>query len=102
MILTSGLLLSNARAAFEALVGRPSEFVRTPKTNESARPIGRDQAVYGLPELAVGVGLLGFGLAEEPATVPFLALVIGGLVGFGVLQILDGRRMERARMGPPG
>jgi hypothetical protein len=52
-------------------------------------------------ELTVGVGLLGFGLAEEPATVPFLALVIGGLVGFGAMQIADGRRMFRARMGPP-
>lgn len=98
LVLTSGLLLSNARAAFEALVGRQSEFVRTPKVAGAARPIGRDLPVYGLPELAVGVGLLGFGLAEEPATVPYLALVIGGLVGFGMMQILDGRRLEGVRI----
>jgi len=98
LVLTSGLLLSNARAAFEALVGRRSEFVRTPKVPTAMRPTTRGLPPYGLPELAVGVGLLGFGLAEEPGTVPYLALVIGGLVGFGLMQILDGRRMERVRM----
>jgi hypothetical protein len=48
---------------------------------------------YGLPELAAGIGLLGFGLAEPPATVPFLAIVNGVLVGFGSMQMLDGRRL---------
>jgi hypothetical protein len=33
--------------------------------------------------------------------VPFLALVIAGLVGFGAMQLLDGRRLQRARVGPP-
>jgi cellulose synthase/poly-beta-1,6-N-acetylglucosamine synthase-like glycosyltransferase len=93
LLLTSGLLLSNARAAFEALVGRQSEFVRTPKRADAGGPPGRDFPPRGLLELSVGVGLLGFGLAEEPANLPFLALVIGGLVGFGAMQILDGRRL---------
>jgi cellulose synthase/poly-beta-1,6-N-acetylglucosamine synthase-like glycosyltransferase len=93
LLLTSGLLLSNARGAFEALVGHQSEFVRTPKTVEANRPSVRDRMPYGLPEFAAGIGLLGFGLAEQPATVPFLAIVIGGLVGFGTMQMLDGRRI---------
>lgn len=93
LILTSGLLLSNARGAFEALAGHQSEFVRTPKTLAANRPRGRDRMPYGLPELAAGIGLLGFGIAEQPATVPFLAIVIGGLVGFGAMQMLDGRRI---------
>jgi hypothetical protein len=53
----------------------------------------RDRMPYGLPELAAGLGLLGFGIAEQPATVPFLAIVIGGLVGLGAMQMLDGRRI---------
>jgi cellulose synthase/poly-beta-1,6-N-acetylglucosamine synthase-like glycosyltransferase len=97
LILTSGLLLSNARGAFEALAGHQSEFVRTPKTIEANRPPVRDRMPYGLPELAVGLGLLGFGIAEQPATVPFLAIVIGGLVGLGAMQMLDGRRIAWAQ-----
>jgi cellulose synthase/poly-beta-1,6-N-acetylglucosamine synthase-like glycosyltransferase len=93
LVLTSGLLLSNARGAFEALAGHQSEFVRTPKTIEANRPPVRDRMPYGLPELAAGLGLLGFGIAEQPATVPFLAIVIGGLVGLGAMQMLDGRRI---------
>ena len=93
LVLTSGLLLSNARGAFEALAGHQSEFVRTPKTIEANRPPVRDRVPYGLPELAAGVGLLSFGIAEQPATVPFLAIVIGGLVGLGAMQMLDGRRI---------
>lgn len=97
LLLSSGLLLSNARGAFEALVGHHSEFVRTPKGAVAAamRP-GRRLPRCGLPELAAGVALLGFTLAEEPATVPYLALVIGGLVGFGLMQLLDGRRLAKA------
>jgi GT2 family glycosyltransferase len=101
LVLTGGLLLSNARAALEALVGHPSEFVRTPKRAEAGGARARDFPPRGLAELTAGVALLGLGLAEEPANVPFLALVIAGLVGFGAMQLLDGRRLQRARVGPP-
>jgi cellulose synthase/poly-beta-1,6-N-acetylglucosamine synthase-like glycosyltransferase len=98
LILTSGLLLSNARGAFEALAGHQSEFVRTPKTDAAShRPPRRDRKPYGLPELLTGIGLLGFGVVEEPATVPFLAILIGGLVVFGMMQMLDGRRIAWAQ-----
>jgi len=98
LVLTSGLLLSNARGAFEALAGHQSEFVRTPKTIEAndRLPV-RDRMPYGLLELSAGIGLLGFGIAEDPATVPFLAIVIGGLVVFGTMQMLDGRRIVLAQ-----
>ena len=98
LLLSSGLLLSNARGALEALMGRPSEFIRTPKgaiaaAVRSGRPLPR----CGIPEVGAGMSLFGFALMEQPATVLYLALVIGGLVGFGVMQILDGRRL-----GPVG
>lgn len=87
LFLTTGLLLSNARAGFQALRGHQSEFVRTPKTSAVGRPRGHG----GLLELAAGLGLLTFTLLERPGSVPYLTMVIGGLLIFGWLQLLDGR-----------
>lgn len=97
LLLTSGLLLSNARAGLEALLRHRSEFVRTPKSALAAAVrSGPRLPRCGLPEVAAGVSLLGFALAEEPATVPYLAVVISGLVGFGFMQLMDGRRLAKA------
>lgn len=100
LILTTGLLLSNARGGLEALIGRRSAFVRTPKGRSvlGARSL---TLRHGLWELAAGLGLLGFALVEEPVAVIYLMTVIGGLLGVGVLQFLDGREW-RARPGRLG
>ena len=87
LFLSTGLLLSNARAAAEALLGHRSEFVRTPKSPGLAAPASRS----GVMELAAGLGLLAFVLAEHPVSAVYLTLVIGGLVILGLLQVLDGR-----------
>jgi cellulose synthase/poly-beta-1,6-N-acetylglucosamine synthase-like glycosyltransferase len=84
LLLTSGLLLSNARAALEALLGWRSEFVRTPKSITAPRAGLRRG---GLPEFGAGAGLLVFALLEQPFALPPLGLVIGGLIGFGVMQL---------------
>jgi cellulose synthase/poly-beta-1,6-N-acetylglucosamine synthase-like glycosyltransferase len=98
LVLTSGLLLSNARGAFEALAGHQSEFVRTPKTIEAHNRLPvRDRMPYGLLEFTAGMGLLSFGFVEDPGTLPFLAVVVGGLVVFGTMQMLDGRRIVWAQ-----
>jgi len=101
LLLTSGLMLSNTRAALEALFGRRSEFVRTPKPSD--RPAARHPSQprhpvaamrrwgYGLPELGAGGSLLIFVLAQHPAAVLPLAMVIGGLLGFGIMQINENR-----------
>lgn len=88
LALTSGLLLSNARGALEALVGYRTEFVRTPKTpiQTGSQAVGRRD---GLIELIAGLGLLGFVLLQQPVAVLYLIMVIGGLLGVGALQILD-------------
>lgn len=90
LALTSGLLISNARAGLEALVGHQTEFVRTPKAAaiQQSRPL-RMRWRYGLMELAAGLGLLGFVLLEEPFAITYLAMVIGGLLGVGAMQMLD-------------
>jgi len=90
LVLTSGLLLSNARAALEALLGISSPFVRTPKGR--GRP-GAEQrlrsVMAGVPELAAGGGLLLFVLVEQPLVLPALTLAIGGLIGLGLLLRRD-------------
>ncbi len=98
LLLTSGLLLSNARAALEALLGIQSPFVRTPK---GPRQLGTEQrrrlrALAGVPELAAGGALLLFVLVEQPLALPALGLAIGGLLGLGSLLRLDARS-TRAR-----
>lgn len=94
LALTSGLLISNARAGLEALLGYRTEFVRTPKAPvRASRPRGRWRC--GLIELGAGLGLLGFVLREEPFAVIYLAMVISGLLGVGTLQMLDGLALPK-------
>jgi hypothetical protein len=102
LFLTTGLLISNARAGIEALLGRRSAFVRTPKSSAEARRLRRSAWAlghYGLMELGSGLGLLGFALLERPLSAVYLTLVIGGLLILGLMQIFDGRdplRLVRA------
>jgi len=94
LFLTTGLLLVNARAGIEALLGRRSEFVRTPKPRaELSTPRPRSSALghYGMMEVGAGLGLLGFALLERPLSAFYLTLVIGGLLVLGLMQIFDGR-----------
>jgi cellulose synthase/poly-beta-1,6-N-acetylglucosamine synthase-like glycosyltransferase len=94
LFLTTGLLLSNARAGIEALLGHRSEFVRTPKPSaERGSPPGSAAALgyYGVMEVGAGLGLLGFALLERPLSAFYLTLVIGGLLVLGLMQLFDGR-----------
>ncbi|RNE93155.1 glycosyltransferase [Marichromatium sp. AB32] len=99
LVLTSGLLLSNARAGAEALLGHRSEFVRTPK-RRGGSGARRRQWRGGLPELAAGLALLGFVLLQQPVAVIYLLVVIGGLLGVGALQLRDALLLDRP--GEPG
>lgn len=91
---TSGLLLSNARGGLEALFGYRTEFVRTPKAPAQSGP-QRLRWRSGVIELGAGLGLLGFVLLEQPFAVIYLAIVIGGLLGVGAMQVLDGVTLPR-------
>jgi cellulose synthase/poly-beta-1,6-N-acetylglucosamine synthase-like glycosyltransferase len=92
LVLTSGLLVSNARAALEALLGIQSPFVRTPKGQQRPGLARRRRLLpplAGVPELAAGGALLLFVLVEQPFALPALALAIGGLLGLGSLLRRD-------------
>ncbi|EXJ15746.1 glycosyltransferase [Imhoffiella purpurea] len=98
LVLTSGLLLSNARAGIEALMGHQTEFVRTPKARTQPGSSPKMRWRNGAIELSAGLGLLGFALLEQPFAVLYLAMVIGGLLGLGAMQMLDGIALSK----PPG
>ncbi len=94
VILTSGLLLSNARGGLEALLGYRTEFIRTPKGQggrETRTPVWH----HGVLEVGVGLALLSFALLEEPLAIIYLAMLIAGLVGMGTMQLIDGRLIFR-------
>lgn len=88
LVLSTGLLISNARAGLEALIGHHSAFVRTPKGHTSG--LGK-RRLYGLIEMSAGLALLAFALYQQPMAAVYLALVIGGLLGIGFMQLFDGR-----------
>jgi len=56
MCLGVGLAVSNSRAVLEAMLGRPSDFVRTPKLGGTAR-VGYRPAKTALPWIELALGL---------------------------------------------
>jgi len=116
LAVTAGISLSQSRAVLEGATGRPSEFVRTPKSGQVGaagdrrQPMGRYRVRAGLLpvlELAaagwVAIGLwqaLGSG---RLAAVPILALFAVGfaVVGLGSLLPPAIRARTRARAGSP-
>lgn len=76
----SGLILSNARATFEAFSGANTDFVRTPRAGEFTAGGWR-----GRPELAAGLLLPVFVLAEQAWSAPFFVFAAAGLVSVGAM-----------------
>lgn len=78
ILFPSGLVLSNARATYEAFSNREMVFNRTPKAG----------AVYaggwrGSPEIAAGLLLPVFALAEQAWSAPFFVFAAAGLLAIG-------------------
>jgi hypothetical protein len=101
-----GLAFSNTRAFWEACIGEPSEFIRTPKfsghgTHENGYSLASDGTGWG--ELicalyALATALLA--LERAPAFVPVLclyALSFGATAGFGFWESAGTRRTAEAR-----
>jgi cellulose synthase/poly-beta-1,6-N-acetylglucosamine synthase-like glycosyltransferase len=80
IVFPSGLILSNARATYEAFSSTQMDFARTPKAG----------AIYsggwrGRPELAAGLMLPIFAFAEQAWSAPFFVFAAAGLVSIGVM-----------------
>lgn len=109
LAVTAGISLSQSRAVLEGAAGRPSEFVRTPKTGAvGRRRAGGYRVRAGLwPLLELGAALyLAAGLWQALASgryaaAPILALFAVGfaLVGLGSLAPPAIRARRRARAG---
>ncbi len=78
ILFPSGLVLSNARATYEAFFGREMVFNRTPKAGAAYAGGWR-----GSPEIAAGLLLPLFALAEQSWSAPFFVFAAAGLLSVG-------------------
>ena len=92
-----GLAISNTRAVLEALFGKHSEFVRTPKQGNRLRKRYRPP-INGLflIEILIGLwclsGLLFYARAHLHLLRPFLFFYAIGFIWVGLLSIMHGKR----------
>jgi hypothetical protein len=95
MTLTSGLILSNSRAVFEAAMGKQSPFVRTPKMGgTSIAPAVRTPRVAstgptGIPEIVLGSCLFFTMVLREGWYSPLLGTTIIGLAVVGIALLRE-------------
>ncbi|HEY2445398.1 MAG TPA: glycosyltransferase family 2 protein [Rhizomicrobium sp.] len=80
IVFPSGLILSNARATFEAFSRADMIFVRTPRAGEFSVGGWR-----GRPELVAGLLLPVFALAEQAWSAPFFVFAAAGLLSIGAM-----------------
>jgi cellulose synthase/poly-beta-1,6-N-acetylglucosamine synthase-like glycosyltransferase len=112
MTLTSGLILSNSRAVFEAAMGKQSPFVRTPKigvtgmttgmTPHPTPPMTRRTAAIGptgIPEIILGACLFFTMVIREGWYSPLLGTTILGLAVVGGALLRE--RWQMMRMAAP-
>jgi F0F1-type ATP synthase assembly protein I len=85
-----GLSLSNSRAVLEALAGKRSAFVRTPKLNATKTPSKSSTPAIAYAELAIFVyslaGLAAVIAIGEWGAVPFQTLFAAG---FGIISVAN-------------
>ncbi len=100
MVVGVGLAFSNTRAIIEALRGRQSEFVRTPKRGDKTGRLYAERfSIIALVE--IGLGLYGlytvqvYSQAGRFGAVPFLVLYACGYLYMGILSIWQSVRIER-------
>jgi hypothetical protein len=112
MALGIGLTLTNSRAVLEALFGKQTAFVRTPKyrvVSKGDKPIARKyRRRLGLVpwfELAIGtyffLTVLYAWQNENYITIPFLLLFVLGYWYTGLMSLLQGRFDRMAWRGEP-
>ena len=106
-----GLAVNNTRAVIEALAGKESPFVRTPKTgngsNKSAKKSGYTLPKAGWGYLEIGLGLLYsvaivWAIASHIwASIPFLLLFQNGFLYLGIATLRDEWRRKTVQPTMP-
>ena len=92
-----GIAVSNTRAVLEAVLGRPSEFVRTPKRGDQARQhYAAAHTVQPWVELGLGAYCAGslylYVGSGSFVIAPLLALYAGSFLLVGTIGLLEVRR----------
>jgi len=82
VVFPSGLILANTRATYDAFFSTHMDFNRTTRVGETYKGRWR-----GGPELAAGLLLPAFALAEQPIGAPFFFFAVAGLVSIGVMGV---------------
>ena len=106
-----GLCVNNTRAVLEALFGRPTEFVRTPKLRVEGRNRAGSPLRYGgslpaltLVELGLGIyftGVLVYTLAHRVyASIPFVLLFQAGYLYTAFLSLAQAARIRALKSRP--
>ncbi|OJT97275.1 MAG: hypothetical protein BGN82_01610 [Alphaproteobacteria bacterium 65-7] len=95
VVFPSGLILANTRATFEAFFSSRMDFNRTTRVGEITKGGWR-----GVPELAAGVTLPLFALAEQPVGAPFFFFAVAGLVSIGAMGAAGAPKPVRQRITP--
>jgi cellulose synthase/poly-beta-1,6-N-acetylglucosamine synthase-like glycosyltransferase len=80
MVFPSGLILSNARATYDAFFSAEMNFQRTLRPGERYAGGWR-----GTPELVAGLFLPVYAFAESAWSAPFFVFAVAGLVSIGVM-----------------
>ncbi|MBI1330797.1 MAG: glycosyltransferase [Alphaproteobacteria bacterium] len=91
----SGLVLANTRATFEAFSNQPIVFTRTPKSGAAYAGSWR-----GSPEIAAGLLLPIFALAEQAWSLPFFMFAAAGLLSIGGMGAMGWNGARRIALAP--
>lgn len=83
VVFPSGLILANTRATYDAFFSTRMDFNRTTRVGETYKGRWR-----GGPELAAGLLLPAFALAEQPVGAPFFFFAVAGLVSIGAMGVV--------------
>jgi len=99
-IIGIGIAVSNTRAVWQAMRGKKSGFVRTPKRGENNTIRYRISMPWlAVIELCIGAycffTLVEYLLSKREAAVPFIFLYAMGFTGVGLLSLLEAFRVNR-------
>ncbi len=102
MVIGVGLAFSNTRAIAEALIGKPSEFVRTPKRGSREVARYRERVPWvALVEICLGlyccVTIYVYVHAHQMMAVPFLCIYAAGYLYMGWMPIYHAVRSSDGR-----
>jgi hypothetical protein len=98
-----GISASNTRAVFEAVIGRKSDFIRTPKHGDrSAKAYAAPRTVQPWIEVLLGlycsVSVALFIVSGRYAIAPLLALYAAGFLVTGGIGLMEARRPAKPEL----